>query len=51
MRRTNNSGMGFAFVAAVGLLGILGAGGSVSAGRQDDDRNNHNIRTKWESSA
>jgi Domain of unknown function (DUF4394) len=32
----SNSGMGFAFVAAVGLLGILGAGGSVSAGRQDE---------------
>ena len=37
MRRTSNSGMGFAFVAAIGLLGLLGAG-SVSADRQDDDR-------------
>jgi hypothetical protein len=35
--KRSNSGMGFAFVAAVGLLGILGAGGSVSADRQDDD--------------
>ena len=37
MRRTNNSGMGFAFVAAVGLLGMLGAG-SLNADRQDDDQ-------------
>lgn len=42
MRRTNNRGMGFAFVAAVGLLGILGAGNSLSAER-DDDRYDHNI--------
>ena len=39
--KRSNSGMGFAFVAAVGLLGILGAG-SVSADRQDDDRF-HNV--------
>jgi hypothetical protein len=37
MRRTSNSGMAFAFVAAVGLLGIFGAGSSLSADRQDDD--------------
>jgi hypothetical protein len=29
--------MGFAFVAAIGLLGILGAGSSASADRQDDE--------------
>ncbi len=42
----SNSGMGFAFVAAVGLLGILGAGGSVSAGRQGDERINPSIADK-----
>jgi hypothetical protein len=40
--KRSNSGMGFAFVAAVGLLGILGAGG-VSADRQDDERFDHSI--------
>jgi len=34
--------MGFAFVAAVGLLGILGAGNSLSAER-DDDRPDQNV--------
>jgi hypothetical protein len=42
MRRTSNSGMGFAFVAAVGLLSILGAGNSLSAER-DDDRPDQNV--------
>jgi hypothetical protein len=43
--KRSNSGMGFAFVAAVGLLGILGAGG-VSADRQDDERFDHSIADK-----
>jgi Domain of unknown function (DUF4394) len=43
--KRSNSGMGFAFVAAVGLLGILGAG-SVSADRQDDERFDHSIADK-----
>jgi hypothetical protein len=44
--KRSNSGMGFAFVAAVGLLGILGAGGGVSAGRQDDERFQHSFADK-----
>lgn len=36
MRRANNSGMGFAFIVAVGLLGVLGAGTSVNADRRDE---------------
>jgi hypothetical protein len=36
--------MGFAFVAAVGLLGLLGAGSSLSADKQDDYPNNSNIK-------
>ena len=39
MQRTNNSGMGFAFVAALGLLGVLGAGSSLGADKRDDDQN------------
>ncbi len=44
--KRSKSGMGFAFVVAVGLLGILGAGGSVSADRQDDDRFHYRIADK-----
>ena len=36
MRGANNNGMGFAFIVAVGLLGILGVGSSVNADRRDD---------------
>ena len=36
MRRTNNSGMGFAFVAAVGMLGMLGARSGLGAERPDE---------------
>ena len=36
MRRASNSGMVFAFMVAVGLLGVFGAGSSVNADRQDD---------------
>ena len=42
MRRANN-GMGFAFIVAVGLLGILGVGSSLNADRQDDPRSDTRI--------
>lgn len=41
MRRANNNGMGFAFIVAVGLLGILGVGSSLNADRQDDPPRNN----------
>ena len=41
MRRANNNGMGFAFIVAVGLLGILGVGSSLNADRRDDPPRNN----------
>ena len=39
MRRTNNNGTGFAFIVAVGLLGIIGIGSSANADKQDNSPN------------
>ena len=46
MRRSSNSGMGFAFVAAVGLLGIFGAASDLSADKRDDDPYRHSVVDK-----
>ena len=43
MRRTNNNGTGFAFIVAVGLLGIIGIGSSANADRQDNSPNDTKI--------